>query len=88
MSRSRKKLPIAGSTTAQSEKADKQRSSRSNRRTNKAILQKAKYQFLEDLDHLVMELPKETASIWSFSKDGKRYYHYNDIADMERLLRK
>lgn len=88
MSRSRKKTPIAGVTTAQSEKADKQRSSRSNRRANKVILQKAKYQFLEDLDHLVMELPRETVSIWSFSKDGKHYYFFEEIEDHERVMRK
>ena len=88
MSRSGKKTPIAGVTTACSEKKDKQGSARRNRRTNKVILHKAKLSNPEELDSLVMELPRETVSIWSFNKDGKRYYFFEEIEDRERAMRK
>ena len=64
MSRSRKKTPVCATTNAKSEKEDKQRANRKDRRVNKVILQTT-----EDGENL---LDKTTISnVYDFAKDGK-----------------
>ena len=65
MSRSRKKNPISGWTTARSEKKDKRILNRSLRRhVNVAMKQ-------EDREESVLPIPDEIMDKWSMSKDGK-----------------
>ncbi len=64
MSRSRKKTPVCATTNAKSEKEDKQRANRKDRRVNKVILQ-----VTEDEDTLIDK--KTTSNVYDFAKDGK-----------------
>ncbi len=64
MSRSRRKKPVFGYTTAKSEKFDKQKYNRVFRRISKEKIKKG------------MTAPiriKEIKNVWTMSKDGKRY---------------
>jgi len=75
MSNSIKKSKIAGHTTSESEKVEKREANRKYRRT---IKQKVKLG--ND------ELPKirELSNVWSFSKDGKRYYPEMSAKDLRK----
>lgn len=64
MSRSRKKTPITGYTTAETEKDDKRRANRKLRRITKVQVKKGDDQFTE---------LREISNVWAFGKDGKRY---------------
>jgi len=66
VTRSRKKSPILGITTAQSEKADKVAAHRRERRNVRSRL---------DGDPLTEILPaqREVSNVWTFAKDGKAY---------------
>ena len=63
MSRSRRKTPISGITTAASEKEDKRLANRRWRRRNKQLVQCGHY---EPLQHL-----REITNVWLMDKDGK-----------------
>lgn len=67
MSRSRKKTPIGGITTAKSEKEDKQLASRKARRVVKEVLSTAPES--EVLPHL-----REVSDTWTMAKDAKVYF--------------
>lgn len=75
MSRSRLKTPIFGMTTAVTEKQDKRLA---NRRLRRIVKQSVNQ---EDV-----HLPKlrQVSNIWSFDKDGKRFY----IKATEKNMRK
>ena len=77
MSRSRIKTPITGIITAKSEKDDKRRANRRNRRTNRVLLRTKGQEALK--------LKRETSNIWSFDKDGKARF---DPVKNPKLLRK
>lgn len=64
MSRSEKKTKIRGTTTAKSEKENKQKANREYRRVVKQKIKSNE-----------SELPeiRETSNVWSFDKDGKKY---------------
>jgi hypothetical protein len=68
MSRSYKKNPVTGHTKAKSEKADKQRCSRSTRRVN-AMLLKTQGLSYEPLTNVAIN----GHGSWLFAKDGKQY---------------
>ncbi len=64
MSRSRRKNPVAGITTAHSEKEDKQLANRKLRRRVNITLR-------TDPDTEVYPIERDVASPWTMSKDGK-----------------
>ena len=64
MSRSRKKTPVRGRTTAESEKENKRKANRKLRRITKVQLKKG------DAELSTM---KETSNVWAFDKDGKQF---------------
>lgn len=65
MTRSRKKTPIFGATSADSEKEDK-------RICNRKYRKKCNVKILHD--EFVDEGKRSGWNVWSFAKDGKRYY--------------
>lgn len=80
MSRSRRKNPICGITTAKSEKMDKRFNNRKIRRRNKVILEKT-----FDEDRLVDE--KVLTNVWSMQKDGRQRFTKEDEY-YNKLMRK
>lgn len=83
MSRSRKKSPFIGNTTAETEKPDKKQSHKRHRKQVKqrlnAIIQ---HQLDEDeLLELEAELPmiEEISNPWDFAKDGKHRVDLDSI---------
>lgn len=78
MSRSRKKRPFSGITTAKSEKQEKQLANRRVRRVNKSLLA-----FTNDETQL--QLIREVSDVWCMSKDGKQRF---DPETYPELMRK
>lgn len=78
MSRSRRKTPISGITTAESEKQDKQIANRRERHRNRQILGC----FLDDT--LLMHR-KQAGNPWLMEKDGKAFF---DPEKSPELMRK
>jgi len=78
MSRSRKKQPFVGMSTATSEKEDKRAWHRRLRRTNKMVLSDAG-------DEEKLRRRNELCSLWNMSKDGKWRFR---PAEWPRLMRK
>ena len=78
MSRSRKKTPITGITTAESEKKDKRLANRSERRINKWLLKY--YQ-----DEAKLRAKREVSNVWGMDKDGKQRF---DPTKYPQLMRK
>ena len=68
MSRSRRRTPIAGITSATSEKADKQAAHRRERRKLRSVLRPA-----SDVPE-VLPVPRDVSNPWAMAKDGKLYY--------------
>ena len=64
MSRSRRKLPFIGITTAVSEKEDKRIANRKERRINRNILHTT-------VDDTLLRNKREVGNPWLFAKDGK-----------------
>lgn len=64
MSRSRRKTPVTGITTATSEKQDK-------RSANRRIRQRVKRRLDENPETEVVPLERETSNVWAMEKDGK-----------------
>ena len=77
MARSRKKTPIGGITTAESEKADKLSAHRRERRKVRATLA---------TDPQVDVLPhrREVSDVWTFAKDGKYYQTRVQARDLRK----
>lgn len=75
MSRSSKKTPKKGITSADSEKDNKRQANRTQRRVTKIKIKKGE-----------IELPdiKELSNVWSFNKDGKRYLKNPTPKDMRK----
>lgn len=67
MSRSRRKTPKRGITSAETEKDDKRRANRKARRRVKGAL--AVQPGAE-----VLPLPREVSDVWNFAKDGEQYF--------------
>ena len=81
MSRSRRKHPIIGITTAESEKKDKQRYNRRYRHRTRQWLRS----LIDPADHEPLPLLSEFSNPWCMDKDGKRYF---DSKQSPRLMRK
>lgn len=64
MSRSKKKTPKTGITTAATEKDNKRKANRKFRHATKAQVKNGDSQFIDI---------KEVSNVWSFDKDGKQY---------------
>lgn len=77
MARSKRKNPITGRTTAESEKSDKVASHRRIRRVIKQAL-------TPELE-TPLPLERELTNTWSMAKDGKTYF---DAKVNPRLMRK
>ena len=75
MSRSRKKTPIKGITTASSEKQDK-------RDANRKFRRKTKQQV--NLDNETISEIRELSNVWGFDKDGKHYDSDMSKKDMRK----
>jgi len=70
MSRSRRKTPVTGLTTARSEKDDKRIINRGMRR-----LTKQKLRNMDDAEAIILpENPNEIMNVWSMNKDGRQRY--------------
>jgi hypothetical protein len=67
MSRSRKKTPIGGITTARSEKHEKRLANRKARRHVRLAL-------AADSDRDVLPHLREISDVWTIAKDGKHYF--------------
>lgn len=77
MSRSRRKTPICGHTTAVSEKQDKRIANRSFRRTVRQQLGS------RDADAVITDV-REVSNVYSFDKDGKQFLHEPSEKDMRK----
>lgn len=75
MTRSFKHTPICGHTKAESDKEDKRRFNRRNRRKVKSSLSKHK----EDFDGFPEKVEHHKNGSWYFAKDGKQYIGRNKI---------
>jgi hypothetical protein len=75
MSRSRKKTPKTGITTADSEKNDKRLANRLFRRKTKSQLKNGESPFINI---------KEVSDVWLFDKDGKRYLKNATKSDLRK----
>ena len=80
MSKSRRKTPIVGNTTAESEKYDKRVANRKGRRVTKRHLAE-----MEDDEGIPVR--NEISNTWNFQKDGKHYLRATG-EDRERFMRK
>ncbi len=67
MSRSRKKHPIAGITTADSEKQDK-------RLANRRLRRRVSQTLASDCDAEILPTLRDVSSPWAMAKDGKVWY--------------
>ena len=76
MSRSRKKTPIFGITTARSEKEDK-------RIANRKLRRVVKQELAREPDG-VLPVLREVSNVWSMEKDGKLFYHKSRWDDSRR----
>lgn len=75
MSRSRKKTPIIGMTTTDTEKQDKRHANRK--------LRVAVRNALAGEEEIMPEL-REVSDVWSFGKDGKRWVDDADPRDLRK----
>src|SRR5438105_2968377 len=66
VARSRKKAPVTGVTSAESEKADKQAAHRRERR-------QVRQRLTVDAETEVLPHTREVSNPWTFAKDGKVY---------------
>lgn len=66
MSKSSRKTPIFGNTTAETEKYDKRLANRRLRRIVRAVLE-------NDKNIEILPTLREVSNVWLFNKDGKRW---------------
>ncbi|MEM8600972.1 MAG: hypothetical protein AAGF99_13725 [Bacteroidota bacterium] len=78
MSRSRKKTPISGTTTATSEKHDK-------RLANRRLRRRVRQRLAAGHDGTALPLLREVSNVWTMDKDGKLYF---DPDTHPKLMRK
>ena len=79
MSRSYKKMPISGFTTAKSEKEDKRFANRLFRRASRNRIKSNREPFYR---------LREVCDVWDFAKDGKMYYDKEAVKKYPKVLRK
>lgn len=75
MARSYKKNPVSAITCSDSEKEDKRFANRAYRRKVKEVLNTCNLSdIVEDEYDLILPEIREVSDVWSFDKDGKRWY--------------
>lgn len=79
MSRSYKKTPICGLTTAKSDKEDKRLANRLFRRASRNRIKSNRELFYR---------LREVCNVWDFAKDGKIYYDKEAVKRYPKVLRK
>lgn len=79
MSRSRRKNPIVGHTTAESEKTDKRLANRRYRRRARQVLGGS-----DPAGDVIMPHVNEVSNVWQFDKDGKQYLDSPEPKDMRK----
>ena len=86
MSRSFKRTPITGYTTAESEKLDKRLANRRLRRKSGAILRSSVTASGDENVHGVSDLPRirEVSNVYTFDKDGKQWLDEPDPKDLRK----
>jgi hypothetical protein len=82
MSRSRRKTPICGMTTAVTEKADKRLANGALRAPLRVALKR------DGADHELTLILKDCSDIWAMDKDGKQWFGNCDTPLREKLMRK
>jgi hypothetical protein len=75
MSRSRRKTPIFGMTTAETEKRDKRIANR-RLRAHERVAMASGAEIVPGI--------RDVSSVWTFDKDGKRYWRGAEAADMRK----
>ena len=76
MSRSKKKTPKVGITTAETEKGNKRKANRKFRRVTKTRLKKN--------DDELPKTIKAMSDVWSFDKDGKQFLRTPTKKDLRK----
>ena len=88
MSRSNKRTPICGMTTAESEKQDKRLANRSLRRKSRAVLKTSASGpaelVAEQNNSLVLPTIREVSNVYTFDKDGKQWLNNPDPKDLRK----
>ena len=79
MSRSFRKTPICGFTTANSNKEDKRLANRRFRRASRNRIKSNREPFYR---------LREVCNVWDFAKDGKMYYDKEAVKRYPKVLRK
>jgi hypothetical protein len=69
VSRSKRKTPITGITTAESEKRDKRIANKNLRRVAKTTIQK------NEPEELTLTILREVSNVWDMKKEGKQYFN-------------
>ncbi len=77
MSRSRKKTPVRGATSAKSEKADE-------RDANRALRRRVRTTLSVDPAPEVIPLSREVSNVWTMAKDGKYYLKDPLLKDLRK----
>lgn len=75
MSRSYRKTPIAGISTAVSEKRDKQL-------VNRRLRRGVKQELRGEPEAQVLPLKREVSDVWTMDKDGKRWFDAGRFAEL------
>jgi hypothetical protein len=86
MSRSIKRTPICGHTTAETEKHDKRLANRCLRRKSREALRASGVGKPKRAVESVSELPllREVSNVYSFGKDGKQWLDNPDPKDLRK----
>ncbi len=79
MSRSRRKTPIVGHTTAETEKTDKRLANRRYRRRVRQTLDG-----VDPAADVLIPHRNEVSNVWQFDKDGKQYLDSPEPKDMRK----
>lgn len=94
MSRSRRRAPFCGFTTARTEKRDKVATHRRERRRMHAALHAAALAFVRPADpapaapDALLPHTRELSNVWAYAKDGKQYLGACPRPELLRYLRK
>jgi hypothetical protein len=86
MSRSFKRNPIIGHTTAETEKHDKRLANRCLRRKSRALLRTSAVGAHGHVVESVAQLPllREVSNVYCFGKDGKQWLDQPDPKDLRK----
>jgi hypothetical protein len=91
VSRSRRKSPVCGFTTASSEKKFKKECNSAFRAKERRIVQKIKEELESDLDIRLPKRLRDVVEPWAGDKDGKHYFGYlkkKNPKEYNKLMRK